>query len=265
MSIIDEQFIAQALAGGPLPPEFTVLDVDVELSRGWEWVLASFGLFASDPESTREEWLERLDEDPEQAATLRWLGAIQRACDAGTRFLFMLPLGTRDYGRGDQDGEAIFTVFLESAGICVRVCAYVLASAPDDGSATFEPHTLATTLRAESGESVLRSLTAFQWQVLYGDKDPSAVQRYFGSRGFRADLGPSGVSFECGPPLESRATLEEAQRDLLQMQGCAIASAALALGANRLNADRDQVNRILGDFRRQLRDLLDVVIPGSRI
>lgn len=263
MSIIDEQFIAEALAGKPLPAEFTNLDIDGELSRGWERVLSSFSLFSSDPESTREEWLERLDEGPEQAATLRWLSAVRSACGAQTRFLFMLPLGTRDYGRGDQDGEAVFTVFFEMAGVCVRVCAYVLAAAPDDGAATFEPHTLATILRAETGDTVLRSLTAFQWQVLYGDTEQGAVERYFASRSFRADLGPAGVRFEIGPPLEWRATAEEAQRDLLQMQGCAVASAALTLGSSRMNADRDQVNGILGDLRHQLRDLLDVVAPQA--
>jgi len=35
-------------------------------------------------------------------------------------------------------------------------------------------------------------------------------------------------------------------------------SATADLGANRMNADRDQVNRTLGDLRHQLRDLLDV-------
>ena len=259
MFIIDQQFIDQAIAGGPLPAQLTDVDLDRELSRGWERVLASFGLFPTDPEGTRDEWFERVDEDAEQAATLRWLSAVKQACDAQTQFLFMAPLGTRDYGRGDQDGEAVFTMFFEVAGICARVCAYVLADAPDDGAATFEPHTLATTLRAEAGESVLRSLTAFQWQVLYGDADPSAVEHYFGSRSFRADLGPSGVRFEVGPPVELRATLEESQWDLLQMQGSAVASAALTLGANRLNADRDNVNRLLTDARNQLRDLIGVV------
>lgn len=259
MPLVNESLIQQALDVGTLPDELTTSDLEKKLSDEWKVILANFGFYTWDLEYTRQEWIERVEYEPNTAAILKWLGAIKSACDLPTRLLFMLPLGERDYGRGDQDGEAIFTLFFEASGLCYRVTIFPLSGASSNDPVTFEPHTLATTLWAETGDPLFRSLTAFQWQELYGDRDPNAVANYFGSRSHRADIGPSGVKFNTEPPLASRATIEEARLDLVQMQARAVASVALSVGANRINMERDHVNLVLSDLKSQLVAVLSVI------
>lgn len=255
MTLITDQILEHVLTQGRIPSELIEVDVDKKMAEEWESLLDNLGLTPWDPEGARNYWAEAGDQE-KVVDVFRWLGAVQRACQVQTHFLFMLPLGARNYGRGDQDGEAVFTLFFEAAGVVYRICVYTMNGAPSDGAYTFQPHTLATILQAESGAPLFRSFTAFKWQVLYGDRDPDAATTYSASRSFRADYGPVGIKFDAGPPMKWRANEEEAQLDLLQIQAQALASVALFVGSHGVNARRDQVNDILWDLKDQLRRVI---------
>lgn len=273
---IDSALIQEAMHGR-LPQKLTDTDLESAIGEAWDDVL--------DPLDLTPYLLERVEDCDDPAGEwpselCPWWSGLRQACQTSSRFLFMVPLGSRNYGRGDADGESVYTVFFESPPFVARVTVFAFQpmthggdhQAPQDlavmlGPApAFEPSGSQAGRRYKSAPS--RSFTAFHWKYLYGGlpgDDADRMRRYFEtprtcgawpSEGFRRN------QYEPGPPPHLRKSLDETRWDLLQLQGQALALAALKVGANTLNAQASQVDAELGKQRMQLDGVLAKAIDA---
>jgi len=98
MLVIDEDLIAQAVRG-ELPDELTQTDLAARLAEGWFDFLEPLDLVEENWDELEfmiDDWL---DDDSSWISDRQvWWSGLQRACSSPSRFLFMVPLGERNYG-----------------------------------------------------------------------------------------------------------------------------------------------------------------------
>jgi len=170
----------------------------------------------------------------------------------------MVPLGKRNYGRGDRDTESVYSLFFEIPNHVVKVTVFAFQPMTHGGDYN-APKEFAVMVgdamsgwRAETGKKFpykvapTRSFTAFHWKYLYHEgKDDPRMTRYFElprTCGAWEWDGFKRSEYEPGPPPGDRGDLRETRWDLVQLQGVAVARAALQVGAATVNAHRGDVN-----------------------
>lgn len=258
---ISWEMISKAMTG-ELPSEITRQDFREILISAWHDTL--------EPLSFTGVGIELLEESIEAGAEdsdswihdqQRWWAGLRLACESPSRFLFAVPLGNRNYGRGDQDRESIYTVFFHVPQHIVRVTVFAfdpMGYGGDEGAPQEFAVMMSDAPRPWDDEGVKwpykpapsRSFTAFHWKFLY--VDDARMRRYFETPrlcGAWEKEGYKPEDYDPGPAPGRRDALRETRWDLVQLQGMAVARAALSAGAETMNAERDHVNLVLNSLK----------------
>lgn len=248
---LSDEFLENA-RDGILPPELTTGDLKHSLTHAWD--------------STREmlkcdNWVldEVREELDEEYTPVEWWRALRRAGHTTRRLLCVVPLSKRNYGSGDLDDSALYSLFFESLGQTFKVKAYPFIDVPQP--ADMEP-TQAITVLMNAVYSPERSLSMDQWKHwLLGatNNDDSRLLQFFRSRrphlyGGDERIPDSGVEFR------DRRSLDAAALDIIEMQARSVAICAYEVGSTSINANLALVNETLDSLTSQLISGIDDVL-----